>query len=119
LEYGLNTNYTSSWYLVRGAPLLEPGSDLVTKNIPGEGLKGITIYVDGSRSGVLISNEDKDKKDDFKENHAPRRTKIMDCDVHRSIIDGQDWMVFVSHPYFRQIRDGKSALRVAFNPACP
>jgi prepilin-type N-terminal cleavage/methylation domain-containing protein/prepilin-type processing-associated H-X9-DG protein len=41
-DKGLNTTYAASWYLVRGGPLLEPGALLTTKNLPGEGLKGLS-----------------------------------------------------------------------------
>lgn len=43
MDKGLNTTYASSWYLVRGGPLLQPGNtNLNTINLPGEGLKGLS-----------------------------------------------------------------------------
>ncbi len=49
MDKGINTTYSASWYLVRGGPLLEPGTTLTTKNLPGEGLKGLS-----KTSGPLV-----------------------------------------------------------------
>ena len=62
------------------------------------GLKGITVYRAGSRSGVLISNEEKKKiKTDkyFSENNAPKRPKILDSDVIRFTNNGEKWIGFI------------------------
>lgn len=46
------------------------------------GCKGCTIYRDGSRSGVLITNNDKEKKiEKFGDTHAPKRPHSLDCTV--------------------------------------
>ena len=61
------------------------------------GLKGITVYRAGSRSGVLISNEEKKKIETekfFSENNAPKRPKILDADVLRFINNGEKWIGF-------------------------
>jgi len=59
------------------------------------GLKGITVYVDGSRSGVLVSKKSK-KAELFPTNEAPKRMETLDCDIHRLTVKGEKWTIFVS-----------------------
>ena len=62
------------------------------------GLKGITVYRAGSRSGVLISSEEKKKIETnkyFSENHSPKRPKVLDADVMRFVNNGEKWIGFV------------------------
>jgi len=52
------------------------------------GLKGVTVYVDGSRTGVLITDEEKKR---------PRKRPLeLDCTIHRTSYRGEDWLVIVS-----------------------
>jgi ribonucleoside-diphosphate reductase alpha chain len=57
------------------------------------GLKGVTVYVDGSRSGVLVGRND--EPNEIHETKAPRRPKELACDVHHSQIDGKKWVILV------------------------
>ena len=57
------------------------------------GLKGITVYVDGSRTGVLVTGGE--KRDDFPQNGAPKRPSELVCDIHHTTIQGEKWTVLV------------------------
>lgn len=64
------------------------------------GIKGVTVYVDGSRDGVLISETKKEPSDDNRplsiiDNHAPKRPKSLPAEIHRIKIKGKDWAVVV------------------------
>ncbi len=59
-----------------------------------KGLKGVTIYVDGSRDGVLIVKE-KEQEEGIVYQHAPKRQPLLDCDIHRVTIKGEDWTILV------------------------
>ena len=58
-----------------------------------KGLKGVTVYVDGSRSGVLVTKNE--SKEVFPQTQAPKRPKVLDCDIHHTRVRGEKWVILV------------------------
>jgi ribonucleoside-diphosphate reductase alpha chain len=56
-----------------------------------QGLKGITVYVEGSRSGVLLA----DKDNIFPQHRAPKRPIELPCSIHHTTIQGEKWIIVV------------------------
>lgn len=59
------------------------------------GCKGVTIYVDGSRTGVLNTESKKDQTSGIVHTDAPKRPKTLPCDVYHTTAKGERWTVFV------------------------
>ncbi|MEO6904344.1 MAG: adenosylcobalamin-dependent ribonucleoside-diphosphate reductase, partial [Bacteroidia bacterium] len=77
------------------------------------GLKGITVYRDGSRSGILVTNDKKDSKKDNNqiiESIAPARPERIEAEIIRFMNQDEHWIAFVGlingRPY--EIFTGKS-----------
>lgn len=60
-----------------------------------QGLKGITVYVDGSRDGVLLTDEETKQKDEFKSHKAPKRKTSLVCDINQITVNGEKWTILV------------------------
>ena len=75
-----------------------------------KGLKGITVYRDGSRSGVLVTSESNKSRDEFDYVDAVKRPKVLEAERHVTRVGGKPYNVFVGlinkKPYEIFIEEG-------------
>ncbi len=75
-----------------------------------QGLKGITVYRDGSRSGILVSTDDKGGKEDNTESFRGKRPIKLEAEVVKFFNEDEKWLAVIGlmdgKPY--EIFTGKS-----------
>lgn len=93
----LDHSISSTINLPKGTPPEVVGS--LYLNAWKHGLKGVTVYVEGSRDGVLVTESAKKETNGRPTKivpaHAPARPKDLPCEIHKATVRGTKWTVIV------------------------
>ncbi len=60
-----------------------------------KGLKGITVYRDGSRTGVLVAADEKKEVCEIMETHPPKRPQNLEAEVVRFMNHEEKWIAVI------------------------
>ncbi|MDH5598561.1 MAG: adenosylcobalamin-dependent ribonucleoside-diphosphate reductase, partial [Cyclobacteriaceae bacterium] len=67
----------------------------IYKTAWSSGCKGITIYREGSRTGVLVSDDKAEKKEALIETKPPKRPRVLDAKILRFMNNHEKWIAIV------------------------
>ena len=99
----LKTTHSISSTLNLASTVTKEEVDNIYRTAYNIGLKGITIYRDGSRGGILVNTSTKEDSDKFVTHRAPKRPKALKADIHTLTNKGVKYAVIVglyeSKPY--------------------